>query len=104
MAPPTSPGLLPMRLLASETVPLIPVLPLPHVAAPRLPPPHGPATTQPPLLKAVTDGLPMLLPTASPGLLPLRLLASETVPLIPVIPFPQVTAPRPPFQPGVGTT
>ena len=40
----------------------------------------------------------------SPLLLPMRLLSAETVPQVPVVPFPQVTAPWLSFQYGLATT
>jgi hypothetical protein len=43
-------------------------------------------------------------PTWSPEPLPTRLLAAETVPMIPVVPFPHVTAPVLPYQEGLSTT
>src|SRR5438046_1793061 len=99
--PPTkSPPAEPTRLLAAETVPVPPLLPLPHVAAPRPPFTAELAATCLPLVSAVTPAL----PTRSLALLPTRLLAAETVPTTPLPPLPHVTAPRPPFQPGLTTT
>src|SRR5437667_426982 len=86
-------ALLPTRLLAAETVPTIPVVPLPQVAAPMLPFQLALATTKLPLLRAVAA-----LPTKSPGVLPTRLLAAETTPMSPVAPLAHVTAPRLPFH------
>src|SRR5207248_2808278 len=90
--PTASPLVEPTRLLAAETVPARPVVPLPQVAAPTMEPlfcQKGLATTKLPLLRAVTPPL----PTWSPPVEPTRLLLVETAPTVPVLPLLQVTAP-----------
>src|SRR5262249_29696958 len=111
MSPTSSPGLAPVwgleptRLLVAETTPVIPVVPLPQVAAPRSLFQLGLPTTKLPFCNAV-----MMSPTSSPGLAPAwrleptRLLVAETTPVIPVVPLPQVAAPRSLFQLGLPTT
>ena len=93
--PTESPALLPTKLLLAETVPVVPPVPLIHVTAPKAfatvpPSPHSvDRTTKLPLERAVKP----LLPTESPVALPTRLLVASIVPLTPVVPLPQVTAP-----------
>src|SRR5713101_8089300 len=111
MKMPTKPtrslGLLPTTLFAAETAPLTPVVLLPHVTAPRSPFQLGLLVTKLPLLRKgrLSFVVPEIsLPTASFGLVPTRLLASEMAPLTPVVPLPHVSAPRIPFQDGLWTT
>src|SRR5262245_45471249 len=83
----------PTRLLTGETIPLVPIAPSPHVAAPALA--RAPlcqlkfTATKLPFESAVTP----LLPIASLALEPTRLLAAEITPLTPIVPLPQDTAP-----------
>src|SRR5262245_22824990 len=75
-------------------VPITPLVPLPHVAAPALMAvaplsQFGLTTTSLPFESTVTPPL----PTWSAPRVPTRLLAAETVPLTPLVPLPHVTAP-----------
>src|SRR5262249_4946448 len=83
----------PTRLLAAETTPITPVVPLHQVAAPALT--MAPlsqlelATTKLPFESAVTPSAPIRSLTVQPT----RLLVMDTAPLTPVVPLHQVTAP-----------
>ena len=98
--PPTESPLLPTRLLVAEIVPLTPVVPFPHVTAPFATAPERAVH----YVIAVTEGTDAVRTHLIVLELPTKLLAAETVPVIPVVPPPHVTAPSYVFQVGLSTT
>src|SRR4051794_10160417 len=88
-----SPGWLPTRLLSGETVPVLPVTPLPQVTAPRVPFHDELATTKLPLASAMIWPSPIKSPSKIDGwglgVEPTRLFEAETVPEVGCPPFTQ---------------
>ena len=96
--PTESPALLPTKLLAADTTPVIPRAPSTQVIAPAsvmvLLSQVGEATTKLPLVKFVKA-----FPILSNVLLPTRLLAEEITPRTPLTPLPQVSEPASTAEP-----
>jgi hypothetical protein len=95
--PTRSPAVLPTRLLAADTTPVVPAAESYQVIAPMLPDQFGLNTASLPLVSERTPALPIW----SPALAPTRLLAEDTTPDTPVVRLNGVIAPALPFQEGL---
>ena len=87
-------AVLPTRLLAAETAPLMPVVPLPQVTAPASDRRAVvPELANHDIVAVASEPSRRCCRHYQSPCVPTRLFAAETVPVMPVVPLPQVTAP-----------